>query len=103
MPTENISLDTPSCIQNPAYSDAWGCLQGQPIPFEIRYFHHAAQIQLGVPAPGTPNRGPFNYGAQIPDLNNSYFPLTPALDKDNRNAGGVMFFNMLYNKLTVGE
>jgi hypothetical protein len=103
MPTQNISVDTPSCIKNSEYSDAWSCLQQEPVPFDISYKLDQARIQLGAPGPGSPGRGPFNYGAQVPDLNGSYHPLTPALDKDDPNAGGVMFFNVLYNKLTVGK
>lgn len=103
MPTQNISVDTPSCIKNSEYSDAWGCLQQEPVPFDINYKHTNARIQIGAPGPGSPGRGAFNYGAQVPDLNGSYYPLTPALDKDDPNAGGVMFFSALYNKLTVGK
>lgn len=101
MPTTNISLNTSSCISNQRYANAWGCLQEEPVPFWIKYLGSAAIIRLGKPGPGkTPGQG-FNYGPQVPDLNNSFYPLTPSIDKDDPSAGGAMFVDVLYNKLTV--
>jgi hypothetical protein len=76
-------------------------LEEEPVPFWIQYHDRKPFIKLGQDGPGK-TQG-FNYGAQVPDLNNSYFPLMPSIDKDDPTAGGVMFVALLYNKLTVGK
>jgi hypothetical protein len=100
MPTSNQSVYTPSCILNQQYAAAWECLDEEPVPFWIEYKGQKPFIKLGQPGPG---RTAFTYGAQLPNLNDSYFPLVPSIDKDDPNAGGAMFVALLYNKLTVGK
>jgi hypothetical protein len=39
----------------------------------------------------------------MPDLNGSLLPLQPSIDKDNPSAGGAMYLDILFNKLTVGK
>lgn len=102
MPTWNNSLHNPSCILNQSYGNAWSCLQEEPVPFGIRYHNGNPVIRLGQPGPGQTGQG-FNYGAQVPNLNGSFYNLTPSIDKDNPSAGGAMFVDVLYNKLTVGK
>lgn len=101
MPTSNISLNTPLCIANQEYASAWECLYDEPVPFWIRYKDHKPFISLGQDGPG--NGQGFSYGAQKPDLNGSFYPLVPSIDKDDPSAGGAMFVALLYDKLTVGK
>lgn len=102
MPTTDISLDISSCILNEGDGDAWGCLQQEPVPFEIDHVGAESIIKLGLPGPGKTGQS-FDYGAQVPDLNGSHYPLSPSMDKDWPSYGSAMFFNVLYDKLTVGK
>ena len=102
MPTTNNSLHTNSCISNQEYGAAWQCLDEHYVPFVIEYQNGHPFITIGSLYPPWEIQG-FSYGAQVPFLNETFYPLTPSIDKDDPNAGGAMFVHALYNKLTVGK
>jgi hypothetical protein len=102
MPTTNNSLHTNSCISNQEYGAAWQCLDQDYVPFVIEYQGSYPFITVGSLRPPWQIPG-FSYGAQVPFMNVTFYPLTPSIDKDDPNAGGAMFVHALYNKLTVGK
>ena len=104
MPTTNNSLHTNSCISNQQYGAAWQCLDQDYVPFLIAYqgAYRAPFISIGSLKPPWLISG-FSYGPQVPFLNETFYPLTPSIDKDDPDAGGAMFVHALYNKLTVGK
>jgi hypothetical protein len=97
LPTDEINLNSSSCIVDNAFSAVWGCMSsgGLWIDIEPLGSFFSATLQ---PFPVNAN---FTYGPQPPNLNGVAQPLFPFMDKDASTLGPTLFFYDLYDKLTI--
>lgn len=97
LPTDQININSSSCIVDNALSAAWGCMSsgGLWIDIEPLGSFFSAMLQ---PFPVNAN---FTYGPQPPNLNGAAQPLFPFMDKDASTLGPALFFYDFYDKLTI--
>ena len=97
LPTDEIHLNSSSCIVDQALSAAWGCMSsgGLWIDIEPHGSSFSATLQ---PFPVHAN---FTYGPQPPNLNGVAQLLSPYVDKAAAALGPALFFYDLYDKLMI--
>jgi hypothetical protein len=97
LPTDEINLNSSSCVVDNALSAAWGCMSSGGLWIDIEPLGSFYQVAF-QPFPVDVN---FTYGAQPPNLNGVSQPLFPFMDKDASSLGPALFFYDLYDKLTI--
>lgn len=97
LPTDEINLNSSSCIVDSALSAAWGCMPSGGLWIDIEPLgpSYSATFQ------SFPVRANFTYGPQPPNLNGVAQPLSPFIDKDASTLGAALFFYHCYDKLTI--
>jgi hypothetical protein len=97
VPTNQINLDSSSCIVDNALSAAWGCMGPGSFWVDVKPLGSIYQVSFQP----FPLNIDFQYGPQPPNLGGVAQPLFPFMDKDASALGPAMFFYDLYDKLTI--
>jgi hypothetical protein len=99
LPTDEMNINSSSCIVENALSAAWDCMPSGGLWIDIEPLGSFYQATF-EPFPFPVNLS-FQYGPQPPNLNGVSQPLFPFMDKDASNLGPAMFFYNLHDKLTI--
>jgi hypothetical protein len=97
VPTDQMNLNSSSCITDDALSAAWGCTVASSFWIDVSPLGSFFEVSF-QPFPVTLN---FQYGPQLPNLGGVAQPLFPFMDKDASTLGPAFFFYDLYDKLTI--
>jgi hypothetical protein len=97
VPTDQINLNSNSCIIDDELSAAWGCVVAGSFWVDVEPLGSFYQVSF-QPFPVALT---FQYGPQPPNLGGVAQPLFPFMDKDASALGPAFFFYDLYDKLTI--
>lgn len=104
VPTNDIKLQSNSCIVDPNLARAWDCMPSGGIGITLKAQggrKRSKYPRTSVIIDSYPLSANFSYGPQLPDLMAKEFNLMPSIDKEATGLGPALFFFTLYDKLTI--